>query len=188
MKNQAAFTLVELLITLAIAGIFASLAGPSFSTMLKNNSMAIETNTLLSHINSARSEAIKRGNNVVLCKSSNNTSCTTSDNWEQGWIMYSDANNNNTLATDGTEDILRVQQKLSNSTLAGNTPYKNRIVYRPTGRSSQAGALILCADMDGDGDIEDDDDFSSGHAIIISTTGRPRSADTSESSFTDCTP
>ena len=185
MKTQNAFTLVELIITIAIAGILMAMAAPNFSSMLKNNSLAIHSNTFLSHLNSARSESIKRGNNVVLCKSNTGNSCITANFWEQGWIIFSDTDNDNTL--DSGEEVLRVHEKLNGLTLRGNGNYPNRIVYRPTGMVSLVGTLVLCADINGNGDLTDAEDFAAGHAIIISRTGRARSAEANTSSFTNCT-
>ena len=66
MSTERGFTIIELLITLSIVGILATLAGPSFSDMLKNNRLTTQTNDLILAMNIARSEAVKRGNAVAV--------------------------------------------------------------------------------------------------------------------------
>lgn len=60
-ERSSGFTMIELLITIAILGIIMAFAVPSFQTMIENNRVTSQANTLLSAINLARTEAIKRG-------------------------------------------------------------------------------------------------------------------------------
>ena len=69
--------------------------------------------------------------------------------------------------------------------MRANANYANSITYRPKGYVSQAGALVLCDDRNGDGDTQDPADFADGRAIIISSTGRPR-IESASPTFSTC--
>lgn len=114
-KINSGFTLVELLVTVAIVGIFASIALPSFSKMIEKNRVNTATNELVSNLLLARSEALKRSNNVTLCPSDNQTSCASNGDYSKGWIVFLDCDDDLVLGetiTDcgpnGTEDIIKV--------------------------------------------------------------------------------
>lgn len=90
-KNQRGFTLIELMVTIAVLAIVVSIAAPSFTNMIRNNQSVALGEELVTALNYARAEAVKRGARVSVCASSNGTSCT--GNWTQGWIV-ADASGN----------------------------------------------------------------------------------------------
>jgi type IV fimbrial biogenesis protein FimT len=102
-KKLRAFTLIELLVTLSIVAILAAMAAPSFSNMIKDNTMAAQVNSLLANLNVSRSEAVRRLNTVILCPTSNQTSCA--NQWSDGWMSFVDANDNGSL--DAGEEIIK---------------------------------------------------------------------------------
>ena len=91
------FTLIELMVTLAVVGVLAAVAAPVFVALFNSNRIATVTNDYVSAVNYARSEAIKGGATTTLCMSNNGTACTGSTNWGNGWIVWSDRNGNGTL-------------------------------------------------------------------------------------------
>lgn len=86
MKRAHGFTLIELMITLLLAAIIMSLAVPGFRDLVQNNRAATQSNELVAALALARSEAVKRGVNVMLCPSSDQATCTGGD-WQDGWIV-----------------------------------------------------------------------------------------------------
>lgn len=94
------FTAIEILIVIAIIGVLAALAGPSFKEVLSRWRVRQTVENLTSTIYYARSEAIKRGGNIVIRKEPNNTGgCTiasTNEDWGCGWVVFVDSNGNGT--------------------------------------------------------------------------------------------
>ena len=122
--NNKGFTLVELLITLSIAAILMALAVPNFSSTIKSSRITTQANELVSSLNYARSEAIRRGTNV--------TASRADVNWQNGWV----------IASGGT--ALRIHEAFDGtSTLEGTA---TTVTYRGTGAVTDDITFTLCDD------------------------------------------
>lgn len=108
--RQRGFTLTELLTVVTIITIAGTLAAPSMASLIRANRAAGEITSLSAAIRTAKSEAIKRGTSVQLCASTNGTTCSGSNAWGNGWLVFSDANKNQTL--DSGEEIISKEQAL----------------------------------------------------------------------------
>lgn len=82
------FTLLEVLVTLAVAAILLGVAVPSYRSMVQRNSIAANVNDLIGDLNYARSEAVTRGQPAYVCNSANGSTCLADGDWSQGWIVY----------------------------------------------------------------------------------------------------
>lgn len=168
------FTLIELMVTVAIVGILSAIALPNYQSFVLNSRMTTQANDFLTMMHYSRSEAIKRNARVTMCKSANpngaTPACTTAGTWAQGWIVFSDGSTAGTL--DGTDAVLRVRSALEgSSTLEGNGNVADYISYVSSGHSRlannalQGGTLNLCS---AEASIV-------GRDIVLSTkTGRTR--------------
>ena len=103
--RQSGFTLFELMVGIAIMGILATLAVPSFQEYGRNNRVVAAQNALVTALNSARSEAVRRSSTVTVCATSNFTGCGTTSAWTSGWFVFDDVNGNGTR--QNTEEILQ---------------------------------------------------------------------------------
>ena len=88
MKKERAFTLIELMVTIAILVIIATLAAPNLSQMLHNTKVNTSSGDILSFLQQSRTEAIRLGKTVTVCGSSDGSSCLSANktNWSTGLI------------------------------------------------------------------------------------------------------
>ncbi len=166
----AGFTLVEAMVTLALTGASLAAGLPALNGAVASMRLTAATNGYFSNLMLTRSEAINRNSRAVLCKSSDGSSCTSSGGWEQGWLVFHDANNN--ARRDAGEALLQSQSALpGNIRLKGNQPVASYVSYTPDGTTSytsgafQAGTFTLCHPSAGKTDARQ---------IVIASSGRPR--------------
>jgi type IV fimbrial biogenesis protein FimT len=114
MKRQIGFSLTELMIVIAIVAILLTIGIPSYAYITNSYRTSSEVNSLLGDMQFARAEALKEGQFVTVCVSSNGTTCTGTNTWQSGWIVYSNPANT-TVPAAGS--VLRIQQPFS-----GNPP------------------------------------------------------------------
>jgi len=163
------YSLVELMVVLALASIVMSLGLPAMTGMLSTQRAASLSAAFLNSLNLARAEAIKRNARAVLCKSANGLSCSASGGWEQGWIVFHDVNNN--AALDADEALILQQAAASGLSLTGNFSVADYVSYSASGSAKllsgafQAGTFTLCLSPASDPDVRQ---------IVLSKTGRAR--------------
>ena len=109
-KNNDGFTVIEVIICLAITGILFTLALPSVSHMLSSNQQTSVLHTLFTNLSLARTKAIVSQQHILLCKSSNGQQCTNTSKWSDGWLIFADIDNNKQI--NNGEYVIHVQQAL----------------------------------------------------------------------------
>lgn len=139
-------TLIELMVVVAVMVILASLAIPSFQGALASSRVSSNTNELTTAIAQARSQAIKIGSRVTICKSSDGATCSTSGNWEQGWIMFIDkVRGGTTAAVDVGDTLLKNYQSnsTSNLTITGDAALVQYLSFGADGTGKTIGGATL---------------------------------------------
>lgn len=165
------FTLLELMITLAVAAVLAMIAAPSFDSLLKSSARTASLTSINGDIRFARAKAVAKSQDVVICASTDGATCSSSNTWESGWIIFNDVNANGspnygTGSCAPTEDCLyKSQGALSGGvTLRANAAQAS---FSTLGElSSGASTLRLCA---ADADALNDSDKS--RTINIGSSG-----------------
>lgn len=110
--RHAGFTVIELMITVAVIAVLATIAAPSMRDLVKNARMTALANDLMTDLNVARSEAVKRGVRTAICTSNNGTSCTNTE-WRYGWIVFTDSVDGTDYGSvNGTDAILKTAPKI----------------------------------------------------------------------------
>lgn len=161
--RAAGVTLLELMITLAILAILSTIAVPSFSNLHQDNSRTVAVNGFVHALYLARSEAIKRGHVVSLCKSADGATCNRDLAWNDGWMVFDNLDRDEPPQRDPQEAVLLVHEAWPGGRITSN---RASYSFRPHAQAVVNGTLVFC------------DNRGSAHAraIIISATGRPRIA------------
>lgn len=165
---------MELMVTIAVAGILVSVAIPSFTSIISSSRLNTSTNELVTALNLARNEAVKRGQSVSVRKVDDNSFTHTGDtagwgtaNWEQGWDVFTDTDNDGSYDTG--EVLIRTYPALpTNFTLRGNNNFTNFVRFTSVGfiSNSGGGSFALC----------DSGSISKAKLIVVKGTGRARIA------------
>lgn len=150
--RQAGVTLIELLVTIAVAAILLSIAVPSFQSLMNASRVSNPANELLATMQLARMEAFRRGERTVVCRSDNaetaSPSCNASSgNWG-GWVAFVDVNANG--VRDGSEEVLRGTAVVAPTVVvpsAAISSASNNVVFRPDGLARLSTGALLVAQI-----------------------------------------
>lgn len=118
MHKSHGFTLIELMVVLAIVAILTTITAPSFKQLIQSITISSSVNTFLSDMRYARSEAVRRGGGVVMCRSDDpeatDPTCNSgsgANGWVSGWIIFHAQDNSVVQASAKT--LLRVQSRIT---------------------------------------------------------------------------
>lgn len=143
-RRSRGVTLIEMMVTLAVAAILLAAAVPSFTSLIQNNRAATQVNEFVAAVHAARGEAIKRGMPVTLCASSNQQQCNAGSTWSSGWVVFEDQAVSGTPAAPGSasdERMIKVWYALEGqSTLTGDVGYLRFLPNGTANWSSNPGA------------------------------------------------
>ncbi len=164
------YTLVELLVALSLLLLAQAWVVPALAELVQSHRVHSSAQALSDSLMRARSEAIARNSRVVVCKSLAGQACQDNGGWEQGWIIFHDANNN-AVFDPGEALVYREQAMPASLRLSGNTPVRNYVSYTPYGQAKltsgafQAGTFTVCA-------IQEKRNLA--RQVIINSGGRSR--------------
>ena len=167
--GRRGFTLVELLVVLAVGSILLAIAIPGYAFLVSTSRLAAATNDLVTALQLARSEAVKRGVRVTVCKTANVQSiapaCDVTASWQQGWLVFADDGTPGVIEPGDT--LLRVQEAAHSTVrITANNHISRFISYLPSGRGHGSngpsnGTFEICV-------------AGLRRDIIINNAGRPR--------------
>ncbi|HYM35762.1 MAG TPA: GspH/FimT family pseudopilin [Steroidobacteraceae bacterium] len=168
------FTLIETMVTLSVAAVLAAIAVPNMSSFVKNGRLTTGANDMLHSFQVARSEAIKRQKNVVVCASSDGATCNYGA--FSSWIVFEDTNGDWQRTPD--EALIENHAALDSSV----TAYTNNsgiVSYGATGFALPAGgsgktptsSIVLC---DSRGNQSAGGTDSTAREVVIDQTGHVR--------------
>ncbi len=133
------FTLIELMVTVAVVGILAVVGVPAMAGLINANRINGASDNLTAALQLARSEAIRRGTSVTVCASNDGQACATTASWDR-WIVRG---RDNVASEGGSEviDILRDETPADRVELQGPA---NGIVFRSSGLLDSEEQLVVC--------------------------------------------
>ena len=161
------FTLIELMVTIAIIGIVALFGIPAFGDFVLNNRIRGQTSDFVVQLTHARSEAMRTATRVTVCPGGE--SGCSGGNWENGWVVFVDVSNIG--VKDSEEIVLGVGPSLDGGNTLRSTAFATYISFRHDGSSTSiagsglAGSFVLC-DSRGYGD--------KARAIAVNASGRAK--------------
>jgi type IV fimbrial biogenesis protein FimT len=162
---QRGFTLVEMMITILVAAILLVVAVPSFKPLMQRSQQTNVINDVAAMLGRARSEAVTRNRDVVVCVSADQAFCNEgAATWETGWVMFVDDNRND--IRDAAETLLQVGAALPRGVTVRTSgfPVDHVTISRGTGLLTQAGTYRYC----------DERGVAGLRAINISIAGQAR--------------
>jgi len=170
-RRQRGFTLQELIVSLAI-GSGVTTGATSLYTVVQDTKLTTAANELVAHMNLARSEAIMRGHEIVICASGDGRECAKGEgsiSWQNGYLIY--ANSDNDSTRDAHEPTLRVHNG-HGSGIAVRSNRGGKLTFKPEGVS--AGSTITVA-FCGTGGLKQE------RYVVVQNGGRARVAHRSDS-------
>ncbi len=157
------FTVIELLVTLIIVAIITLIGAPSFMGAIKRERLTTEVNELISALATARSEAIKRNQHVIVQ--------STNDDWGAGWTLYVDMDRDKKIS-DG-DLTLKIWEKLSDRHTLKSDLKESYIDFSPSGGIGTIAHFTLC----------DENNLNTAKSLKINYIGRAR---VEEKAVTSC--
>lgn len=160
MPRDTGTTLPELLLTLSVVAILVAAAAPSFGTLLLDARLVAAVNRVVHGVHVARHEALKRGADVVLCRSPSGRQCTELGDWNSGFIVFVNRDRDDPPRVDAGEPVLQAERGFGLAAVLAN---RRAFVFRPWARAVN-GTLTFC----------DRRGSAAARAVVVSYTGRPR--------------
>lgn len=167
-RSIRGFSLIELFISLAVAGVLLGIALPSFNQFRERQTYVAAQHGLMSGFHHARTLAVTRGQPAAICPTSDGQSCGNGGVWDKGWLVFVDSNRNG--HRDAGEAIERVQFEPTPKLQVRSSAQRPMAVFRPNGGSGASNlSLRICSN---EGQLLG--------ALVLNNSGRLRQANAGE--------
>jgi type IV fimbrial biogenesis protein FimT len=158
------FSLLELLLAIAVAAIILTLGVPSFGALKARSAQRVELDALFPAVHHARKASIMRKQVVSLCPSRDGTTCSPGRDWSGGFLVFANSDRDEPPELDAGEVLLHRHLASDSVKITAN---RRGFTLRATFLRATNGTLVVC---DRAGRV-------APRALVISYTGRPRVAE-----------
>src|SRR5688572_13117204 len=177
-KSSSGFTVLELMVVLAIAGVLAAIAIPAMSNFMRNSRITSAANDVMAALHFARSESIKRRIPVTLCTSANTLNADNTQNdaatcaaspFLTGWIAFVDTNQSGQREVG---EVILLNREPMNALITARSsvdPFQVTYLLNGFALNPNAAQLVLCDER---GNVASSGELSSARGILVSVTGR----------------
>jgi type IV fimbrial biogenesis protein FimT len=166
-REAPGFSLIELMLALAIFGLLCAIAPPAYRDWIASQKLANQARFIVNTLEEARSEAIKHGYRINVCKTRDGHACADDGGWEAGWLVFVDENRNGQVDPD--ELVLRREGPVRDEiTVRGNRPVEDYVSYTSLGHARllngalQMGTFVVCKPG------------QKALHVVLANSGRPR--------------
>ncbi len=147
--RESGFSLIELMTALVVFALLLAIGPPTYRDWIATQQLANHAHFVVNTLELARSEAIKHGYRVNVCKTRDGRRCADDGGWETGWLVFVDENRDG--QPDSNESVLRREGPAGNQiTVRGNRPIEDYVSYTSLGHARllngalQMGTFVVC--------------------------------------------
>lgn len=173
-RSDHGFTLIELMITLAIAGVLATIGVPSLAHLLARVQDSGAQGALVTSLRHARTVAVMHNTRVLVCPSSDGRHCQAADEWQHGWIVARDRDHDG--QPDADIPVIAVHGSLHAGARVITSTGREQVAFHPNGGAAGTNATFtVCHARERD-----------GKSVVVSNTGRVRVEDATSARLQAC--
>jgi type IV fimbrial biogenesis protein FimT len=173
-RKMHGFTLIELMICIAVAALLFTVSAPALGSFVHGETLRTSRNALVTSLNMARNTAITRHGHLVVCPSTDQRSCTGDNQWQHGWIVFEDKNGDS--ARNADEPVLDAVQAQAGIAIV-TSEAREHVTYHSDG--SSPGTNLTFTFCDGRG-------AKTAATVIVGNSGRPRQSGATEEQGNAC--
>lgn len=168
-------TLIELLMSLAVLATLIAAAAPAFGNLIHSTQAQTSRSALTTALNTARILAVSKTAHVVVCPSRDRQYCGHTTEWQHGWLVFIDADEDG--ERDAAEELLAVGEAQPVGIAIVSTAGRRRVDFRPDGSSPGSNVTFTVCDLRGRDEAS---------ALVINNAGRVRSGKPTETAALAC--
>lgn len=168
-------TLIELMMTLAVLATLVAAAAPAFGNLIQGTQAQASRSALTTALNTARIFAVSKTAHVVVCPSADQEHCGHTTEWQHGWLIFIDADEDG--ERDAGEELLGVAQEQADGVAILSTTGRTRVGYRPDGSAVGSNVTFTVCDHRGS---------DAATALVINNAGRVRSGPATAAAAAEC--
>ena len=161
-QAQRGFTLTELLITLAIAGILAMVGAPAMGSLIARTHESSAEASIADSLRRARTTAVMRNTRVVVCPSRDGRHCSKGEDWQYGWLVADDTDHDG--QPDAGSHALAVMGAMPAGIRIITSAGRGQLDFQPSGSAGGSNVTFTICHVH----------VLDGKSVVVANSGRVR--------------